>query len=161
MSDLVRSRSFAARLVGAALALAVAGIHIADQGGFPGDKEAQYILVLFYVLEAVAVVTAALLLLPLSSKLTTAAWTVAATVVAAGPFLGYVLSRGPGLPDFDEDRGSWIEPLGVASLIVEATLLALSVTAVVLIRRAGTRSSGQPLGIPARPARSAGAASVR
>lgn len=146
MSDLFRPGSLVARLGGAALALAVAGIHITDQHGFPGSAEPGYKLVLFYVVEAVAVVTAALLLLPLAPKLTTAAWTVAATVVSAGPLFGYLLSRGPGLPDYVDDRGNWTEPLGVASLVVEAALLALSVTAVVVIRHTRT-----PLDIPAGP----------
>jgi hypothetical protein len=43
--------------------------------------------------------------------------------VAAGPVLGYVLSRGPGLPDYTDDIGNWTEPLGVTSLIVEDNLL--------------------------------------
>jgi hypothetical protein len=79
--------------------------------------------------------------LPRASGLTAAVWTIVATVVAAGPLLGYVLSRGPGLPGYDDDRGNWAEPLGVASLVVEATLLALSVIAVVAIRRAGSGNS--------------------
>ena len=39
--------------------------------------------------------------------------------------LGYVLTRGPGLPDATDDRGNWGEPLGVASLVVEAILILL------------------------------------
>ncbi|MBV9058242.1 MAG: hypothetical protein JO296_14600 [Pseudonocardiales bacterium] len=39
--------------------------------------------------------------------------------VAAGPILGYVLSRGPGAPGYTDDIGNWAEPLGVLSLIVE------------------------------------------
>jgi hypothetical protein len=41
--------------------------------------------------------------------------------------LGYVLSRGPGLPNYTDDIRNWAEPLGVASLAVETALLALSV----------------------------------
>ena len=40
--------------VGALLALAVAYIHVADQGGFPGDKSPAYIAIGYYVLEVVA-----------------------------------------------------------------------------------------------------------
>ena len=28
--------------------------------------------------------------------------------VAAGPIIGYVLTRGPGLPDAMDDRGNWV-----------------------------------------------------
>ena len=134
---------FVARLAGAALALAVAGIHIADQGGFPGSKTPDYIGVGYYLLEGVSVLTAAALLLPLASRLSAAAWTTAATFVSAGPLLGYVLSRGPGLPDYDDDVGNWAEPLGVVSLVVESALVALSVTVLIAARRARSRSRAQ------------------
>jgi len=132
-----------ARLAGAALALAVAGIHIADQGGFPGSKTPDYVGVGYYLLEGVSVLTAAALLLPPASRLRAAAWTIAATFVSAGPLLGYGLSRGPGLPDYDDDLGNWTEPLGVLSLLVESALLALSVTVLIAARRAQPRSTAQ------------------
>jgi hypothetical protein len=46
--------------------------------------------------------------------------------VAAGPIVGYVLSRGPGLPNYTDDIGNWGEPLGVVSLVVEGILLILA-----------------------------------
>jgi hypothetical protein len=141
MSDPFRATTaFVARFAGAALALAVAGIHIADQGGFPGSKTPDYVGVGYYLLEGVAVLTAAALLLPLASRLSAAAWTIAATFVSAGPLLGYVLSRGPGLPDYDDDLGNWTEPLGVVSLVVESALLALSVTVLIATQHAQSRS---------------------
>jgi hypothetical protein len=140
MSVSVRANTMlAAPLAGAVLALAVAGIHIADQGGFPGSKTPDYIGVGYYLLEGVSVLTAAALLLPLGLRLRAATWTIAAAFVSAGPLLGYTLSRGPGLPNYDDDIGNWTEPLGVASLVVESTLLVLSV-AVIATRR--TRSLG-------------------
>src|SRR6476469_4299534 len=51
-----------AGVVGALLALAVAYSHVADQGGFPGDKSPAYIGIGYYVLEVVAVVVALALL---------------------------------------------------------------------------------------------------
>ena len=141
MSVSVRANTMlAAPLAGAVLALAVAGIHIADQGGFPGSKTPDYIGVGYYLLEGVSVLTAAALLLPLASRLSAAAWTIAATFVSAGPLLGYVLSRGPGLPDYDDDLGNWTEPLGVVSLVVESALLALSVTVLIATQHAQSRS---------------------
>ena len=90
-----------------------------------------------------AVLTAAALLLALASRLSAAAWTTAAIFVSAGPLLGYVLSRGPGLPDYDDDLGNWTEPLGVVSLLVESALLALSVTVLIAARRARSRNTAQ------------------
>jgi hypothetical protein len=135
--------SFVARFAGAALALAVAGIHIADQGGFPGSKTPDYVGVGYYLLEGVSVLIAAALLLPLASRLSAAAWAGAAIFVSAGPLLGYVLSRGPGLPDYDDDLGNWTEPLGVVSLVVESALFALSVTVLITARRARSHSTAQ------------------
>jgi hypothetical protein len=144
MSDPFRATTaFVARFAGAALALTVAGIHIADQGGFPGSKTPDYVGVGYYLLEGVSVLTAAALLLPLAARLSAAAWTTAAIFVSAGPLLGYVLSRGPGLPDYDDDLGNWTEPLGVVSLVVESALLALSVTVLIAARRARSCSTAQ------------------
>jgi hypothetical protein len=144
MSDPFPPRTdFVARVRGASLALAVAGILIADQGGFPGSKTPDYIGVGYYLLEGVSVLTAAALLLPLASRLSAATWTTAATFVSAGPLLGYVLSRGPGLPDYDDDLDNWTEPLGVVSLVVESALLALSVTVLIAARRARSCSTAQ------------------
>ena len=75
--------------------------------------------------------------------------------VAAGPLLGYILTRGPGLPAAMDDRGNWTETLGVISLVVEGTLLVLGLwmvapsrRVVVIRRRApawGVRAAGTPL----------------
>ncbi|MGW1682336.1 hypothetical protein [Saccharopolyspora sp. NPDC002376] len=83
--------------------------------------------ILYYVLEAAGVLTALLLI---------AGWEqvgwILALGVAAGPFTGYMLSRGTGLPDYSDDMGNWAEPLGVLSLVVEAGLFVL---AIVMVRR--------------------------
>ena len=53
--------------------------------------------------------------------------------------LGFVLTRGPGLPDATDDRGNWGEPLGVASLVVEGLLIILSLACAASLRSpAGT-----------------------
>jgi hypothetical protein len=111
------------RLAGAALCLAVAAIHMIDQGGFPGSKEPAYVGIGYYVLEAVAVATAALLV----ARAVRPGWFLAMGVGAA-PFIGYVLSRGPGLPDYTDDIGNWGEPLGITSLAVEGPLFLLALT---------------------------------
>ncbi|MEU0854124.1 hypothetical protein ACFYMX_16760 [Streptomyces griseofuscus] len=112
----------AARWAGALLCLAVAVIHVVDQGGITATRDPRYVGVAYHVLEIAAVVAAVLLLVGLVRP----GWLLAAGV-AVGPLLGYVLSRGPGLPDYRDDIGNWTEPLGLAALAVEGALLLLSV----------------------------------
>lgn len=118
----VPGATWVARWAGAVLALAVAAIHVVDQGGITVTREPYYIGVAYHVLEIAAVVTAVLLLVGLVRP----GWLLAAGV-AVGPLLGYILSRGPGLPDYSDDIGNWTEPLGLVSLAVEGALLLLSV----------------------------------
>ena len=115
--------AWAVRIPGALLCVAVSVIHVIDQGGFPGAKTPGYVGAGYYVLEIASVVAAILLL----SGGVRPGWALA-TGVAAGPIIGYVLSRGPGLPGYGDDRGNWTEPLGVLSLLVEGILLILSAT---------------------------------
>ncbi|MFD4653604.1 hypothetical protein [Streptomyces sp. NPDC058441] len=114
--------TWVARWAGALLCLAVAAIHVVDQGGISTTRDPYYIGVAYHVLEIAAVVAAVLLLIGLVRL----GWLLAA-VVAVGPLLGYILSRGPGLPDYSDDIGNWTEPLGLVSLAVEGALLLLSV----------------------------------
>jgi hypothetical protein len=53
-----------------------------------------------------------------------ARWFAAAALLAAAPMAGFILSRTTGLPGADDDIGAWTEPLGLASLWVEGTVLA-------------------------------------
>jgi hypothetical protein len=126
-----RDAPLALSLLAAALCLGVTAIHIVDQGGLPGDKAPGYVQVLYYALELGGVLTAAALL---GSRMRTR-WALALSV-AIGPIVGYVLSRGPGLPDYTDDVGNWTEPLGVISLVVEGALLVTAATALGLsVRR--------------------------
>ncbi|MED7827937.1 hypothetical protein [Streptomyces chiangmaiensis] len=100
----------------------MAAIHIVDQGGITATRDPYYIGVAYHVLEIAAVITAVLLLAGLPRP----GWLLAAGV-AAGPLLGYILTRGPGLPGAGDDIGNWTEPLGLVSLAVEGLLLLLSV----------------------------------
>lgn len=129
-------QTLATRLPGALLCLAVAWIHVQDQGGFPGSKTPTYVADGYYVLEVVGVLTAVLLI----ADIARAGWFLAMGV-AAGPLVGFILSRGPGLPDYSDDKGNWTETLGLVSLAVEAALLVLSVT--LFLRNAGSSEPAQ------------------
>ena len=72
------------------------------------------------------------------------AW-IAATLLPLGAFVGFVYSRTVGLPQGADDIGNWWEPLGLASLFVEGSLVALGAS--VVSARAARR------GVEARPAR--------
>ena len=131
------SSSLGLRVVGLVGCLAVAVIHVIDQGGVPGSKGPDYVQTLYYLLEIAGVVAAALLL----TRLARSGWLLSLGV-AVGPILGYVLSRGPGLPDYTDDIGNWTEPLGIISLLIEGILLILAATSLRTSRhRIGTSSS--------------------
>lgn len=122
------------RATAALLCLGVSVIHVFDQGGVPGSKDPTYVGAGYYALEIIGVI-AALLLIQSSSIL---GWLLTLGV-AAGPIVGYLLSRGPGLPDYTDDKGNWFEPLGLFSLLVEAVLFALAAVQFVRDTRRRTR----------------------
>jgi hypothetical protein len=122
--------SLVPRGIGIVGCLAVVAIHVIDQGGLPGSKGPEYIQYLYYALEGAGVVTVALLL----TRYATWGWFLSLGV-AAGPVLGYLLSRGPGLPDYNDDIGNWAEPLGVISVVVEGVLLVAAATVLAVSRR--------------------------
>lgn len=119
-----------ATLAGAVLCLAVAAIHVQDQGGLTALKSPAYVGYGYWLVEVAGLVAAVLLL----TRRAVRGW-VLALGVAAGPLVGYVLSRGPGLPGYTEDVGNWGEPLGVVSLVVEGVLLVLAAWALATTRR--------------------------
>ncbi|WP_380168991.1 hypothetical protein [Jannaschia sp. R86511] len=137
---------------GAALALAIAWIHVIDQGGLLGLKDPAYLGWGFRALEVTAVVCAVLLL----TGRHRVGWLLAAGV-AAGPLLGIIVSRSVGLPNATEDIGNWGETIGVASMVVEAALLIVAAAALLTSSRSSvgrearvsTRSSSAPEAVSA------------
>lgn len=112
-----------ARVAGALLALAVASTHFADQGAaFPGTKEPGYVGVGYSIVEAVAVLAAILLL----TRGARTGWFLSLGV-ALGPIIGDALSRGPGLPNYVDDKGAWFnEAVAIEAFAAEVLLLALA-----------------------------------
>ncbi len=110
---------------------AIALIHVLDAPGTYDDT--RYIFWLYMALIAGCLMGATLLLRAPSRR----AW-LAATVLSLSPFIGFVLSRSTGLPGDSGDIGNWTEPLGMASLFVEACVCALSLYGLALARRAAT-----------------------
>ena len=84
-----------------------------------------YLGVAYVALIVASVVAAALLVRSWSRT----GWLLSGALGAA-TILGFVLTRTTGLPGATEDRGNWLEPLGLASLFVEAAVVALAAYAV-------------------------------
>ena len=97
----------------------VALIHLLD---IPGKfQETPYLGWLYVALILGCVAVAASLVHSSDPR----AWT-AAALLPLGAIAGYTLTRTVGLPQAMDDIGNWSEPLGMASLFVEGSLVALS-----------------------------------
>src|SRR5437588_656890 len=83
-------------------------------------KDPAYMGLGYWALEATALAVAGMLLARIRPL---ASWFLAVGV-AAGPLVGFILTRTVGLPNAMDDRGNWSETLGVVSLVVEGALLA-------------------------------------
>ncbi|OLZ63545.1 hypothetical protein AV521_38570 [Streptomyces sp. IMTB 2501] len=114
----------ARRAVTALGLLGIALIHLLD---LPGKlKETPY-LGAAYILLIVASVAVAEYLMRRHDR---RAW-LAATVLAAAVLLGYVVNRSVGLPGAMDDIGNWLEPLGLASMFVEAVVVVMGLSGLV------------------------------
>ena len=124
------------RLVGALLALAIAAVHVADQGGVTVLNSPAWLGWAFRLIEVGGVLTALVLLVPRPSWLGSSwlGWT-AAVLLGAAPFAGYVTSRTVGVPGDPGDLGNWGYWVGTVSLLAEAALVVLSVSMVLTLRR--------------------------
>jgi hypothetical protein len=121
----------ALRSTAALLALGVAVVHVADQGGITSFNSPAWLGWSFRLIEVGGVLTALVLLLPWSGRL---GWA-AGVLVGLGPFLGYLATRSIGLPGDPGDVGDWGYWVGTVSLIIEAALIVLSVAALMAQRR--------------------------
>ena len=126
----------AVRFVGALLAIAVAAIHVADQGGVTVMADPAWIGWGYRLIEVGGVLTALILLLPLLASFPPAwlGWA-AGALLGAAPFLGYIATRTVGVPGDSADVGNWGDWLGTVSLLVEAALVILSVSMLLAMRQ--------------------------
>lgn len=126
---------FAVRFTGALLAVAVAAVHVADQGGITTLADPAWIGWGYRLIEIGGVLTALILLLPRRAWLGPVwlGWA-AGALLGAGPFLGYVVSRTVGVPGDPADVGNWGYWVGTVSLLVEAALVMLSVSMLLAMR---------------------------
>lgn len=109
------------KLVGIILILVVGVIHLFETPEYFGT--ATYLGVLFALNVLGAVVSAIGIALGAKSW----GWTLGA-LVAAGAFVMYIISRTAGLPALEE--AEFFEPLGIASLVVEALFVIVYLVAV-------------------------------
>jgi hypothetical protein len=124
----------AVRMTGAMLALAIAAVHVADQGGVTALNSPHWIGWSYRVIEVGGVLTALVLVLPSPARFTAWAGWAAGVLLGTGPFVAYILSRTVGLPGDPGDVGNWGYWVGTVSLFVEVALIALSVS-MLLARR--------------------------
>jgi hypothetical protein len=109
-----------ARVLGVVGLLGIALIHLLDVIG--KFSETPYLAWMYIGAIVGAVGLAGWLIVKGSSR---AAWA-ATGGLAAAILVGFVLSRTTGLPNATGDVGNWSEGLGVASMFVEAGVIALS-----------------------------------
>ena len=142
----------AVRIVGALLALAISAVHVADQGSVTAFTSPDWIGWGYRLIEAGGVLTAAALLIappapraasPASAALDRLGWA-AGVLLGTAPFLAYVASRTIGVPGDPGDVGNWGYWVGTVSLLVEAALVALSVSMLLASRQSSRQRSDSP-----------------
>jgi hypothetical protein len=97
----------------------VALIHLLELQG--KLQEVPYLGVGYIVLIATAVLAGALLVHSNSRV----GWMLAGGA-ALGTIVGFILTRTVGLPQSSDDIGNWLEPMGLASLFVEAVVVGVA-----------------------------------
>jgi uncharacterized membrane protein YjjB (DUF3815 family) len=110
------------RGLGAALAIAVAQIHFLDVFDKFEENAAQGWMFAALIVGCLAAVVA------LVHRSGTLVW-VFAGLCGLAPLAGYIISRTTGLAGATDDIGNWTEPLGLASISAEVSLILVSIYA--------------------------------
>jgi len=121
-----------ARTLGCIGLMGIALIHFLDV--FSQFEQAPYLGGMYVVLMVACLLAVGLMLTGRARP----AWVLAAAA-AIGPLVFYTLSRTTGLPGSNGDIGNWEEPLGLASLFVEGSLVLLSAWALSALRPVASR----------------------
>jgi hypothetical protein len=123
--------AYVLRIVAALLALGIAAVHVADQGGVTAFTSPDWLGWSYRLIEAGGVATALALLLPRP------AWPgwAAGVLLGIAPPLGYLASRTFGVPGDSGDVGNWGDWVGTVSLFLEAALFVLSISMLMAGRR--------------------------
>jgi hypothetical protein len=119
-------------VVAAGLALAIAVIHLQDQGGLLGNQSVALLRYGYYLVEVSSTIAAGLII---RGKLFGWLLGLASSI---GPMTGYVLSRTVGIPGDAGDVGNWGYLLGTVSLVVEGSFV---VIAGICLMRLGRQAS--------------------
>ena len=104
--------------IGLAALVTIIYVHLADLSG--KLSETPYLGYAY-----IALMVGSVLALVLILRNNRQGWTLGGAL-ALGAIIAYALSRTTGLPAAMDDVGNWLEPLGVAALISEAVMVALS-----------------------------------
>jgi hypothetical protein len=132
----------AARATVAVGLAAIGVIHLLDSVG--KYSETRYLFWMYIALIAGSIAVAGLVLFTRSR-----AAFLAAAALAASALVGYVLSRTTGLPNATGDIGNWTEPLGLASLFVEGSVVAVALAAFARTRGLRDAETRSPVRRPA------------
>ena len=116
------------RGLGAVLLLGVAQIHFLDVFDKFEENVAQGWMFASLILGCLVATLA------LVHRSTLLVWTLAA-LCGLAPLAGYIVSRSVGLAGATDDIGNWKEPLGLASLSVESSLVMVSIYALAIRRQ--------------------------
>jgi hypothetical protein len=126
-------------IAAAGLLVAIAIIHLQDQGGLLGGQSPTWLKWGYYLVE-VASLLAALLV----ARKKTVGW-VLGLGASVGPLTGYILSRSVGLPGDSGDIGNWGYTLGQVSLAVEGSFIIIASVCLYRIYLAQQSNSLEPV----------------
>jgi hypothetical protein len=125
--------------IGAAgLLIAIAIIHLQDQGGLLGGESPTWLKWGYYLIEITSLLAAVLV-----ARKKTAGWLLGLGA-SVFPFTGYILSRTIGVPGDSGDIGNWGYRLGQVSLVVEASYVLIACVCLYRIYLAQRADSAGP-----------------